>query len=104
MLPRGVFVTETLDQNTSHRWPSITNVGVRPTFGGDELTIETYLLAGFASTCPADIRIEFRRFIRPEQHFPDPQALKVQILSDVSIAQTYWRRVSKLLQPAASLY
>ena len=36
-----------------------------------------------------------RRFVRPEQQFPDPQSLKAQILRDVRRAQVYWRRVSE---------
>ena len=43
------------------RWPSVTNVGVRPTFGGDALTIETFLLAPLAGAAPATIRVEFLR-------------------------------------------
>ena len=104
VLPRGVFVTETIDQNTSRRWPSITNVGIRPTFGGDELTIETYLLSPLQQDSPAHIQIQFRRFIRSEQRFSGAQDLRSQILKDISRAQAYWRRVSKLLQPTASLY
>ncbi len=33
----GVYVTRTRDLDSGRVWPSITNVGVRPTFGGDEL-------------------------------------------------------------------
>jgi riboflavin kinase / FMN adenylyltransferase len=40
----GVYVTRTRDLDTGREWNSITNVGYRPTFGGDALTIETYLL------------------------------------------------------------
>ncbi len=94
--PRGVYVTETTDR-TGRRWPSITNVGVRPTFGGDELTIETYLLAALTGTSPEWIRVQFRRFVRPERRFPDPEALKEQILKDVAQARKYWHRVSEHL-------
>jgi riboflavin kinase/FMN adenylyltransferase len=93
LVPRGVYVTETLEESTGRRWQSITNAGVRPTFGGEELTVETFLLSPFEEPTPMDIRVEFRRFVRPEQQFPDPQSLKTQILRDVRRAQAYWRRV-----------
>jgi len=96
LVPRGVYVTETLELSTGRRWQSITNAGVRPTFGGEELTVETFLLSPFEEPAPTDIRVEFHRFVRPEQQFPDPASLKAQILRDVRRAQAYWRRVSAI--------
>jgi riboflavin kinase / FMN adenylyltransferase len=104
LVPRGVYITETVDLLSSRRWPSITNVGIRPTFGGDELTIETFLLSSLEGGTPERIQVNFRRFVRAEQKFADPHALKTQILKDVANAQKYWRLVGKLAQPAASIY
>jgi riboflavin kinase/FMN adenylyltransferase len=91
--PRGVYVTETLDSATRRRWQSITNVGVRPTFGGDELTVETFLLSPFEGATPEHIEVQFRRFVRSERQFPAPEALRAQIMKDVGRANAYWRRV-----------
>jgi riboflavin kinase / FMN adenylyltransferase len=96
IVPRGVYVTETFEIPTGRRWQSITNAGVRPTFGGEELTVETFLLSPFEEPTPSEIRVEFRRFIRAERQFPDPASLKAQIMRDVGRAQIYWRRVSQL--------
>ncbi len=104
ILPRGVFVTETLELPSGRRWPSITNVGIRPTFGGEEPTIETYLLDPIDGNSPRRIQVHFRRFVRPEQSFPDPAALKAQILRDVARAQAYWRRLAKLAAVTPSIY
>jgi riboflavin kinase/FMN adenylyltransferase len=95
IIPRGVYITQTLEPSTGRVWPSITNAGTRPTFEGAELTVETFLLAPLGGAPPQHIQLQFRRFIRREQHFPDPAALKTQILSDVARAQTFWRRISK---------
>ena len=103
LVPRGVYVTETFETPTGRRWQSITNAGVRPTFGGEELTVETFLLSPFEEPTPTNIRVEFRRFIRREQQFPDPGRLKTQIMRDVARAQTYWRRISKLRRPSQTL-
>ncbi len=94
LVPRGVYVTETSEASTGRRWQSITNAGIRPTFEGKELTVETFLLSPFEEPTPTNIRVEFRRFVRPEQQFPDPGSLKAQILRDVRRAQAYWRHVS----------
>jgi FAD synthase len=45
----GVYVTRTQDLEDGRVWPSITNVGYRPTFGdGRDLSIETFLLEPLA--------------------------------------------------------
>jgi riboflavin kinase/FMN adenylyltransferase len=95
LVPRGVYVTETEEPSSGRRWQSITNAGVRPTFGGDELTIETFLLQPLEGNSPEHIRVYFRRFLRPEQTFPDADALKTQILKDVQRAKSYWQRIPR---------
>lgn len=88
----GVYVTRT-ENLEGGRWPSITNVGYRPTFGGNELSIETFLLAPLEGPAPARIRVEFLRRLREEKKFESAELLKAQILRDVRRAQTYFRRV-----------
>jgi riboflavin kinase/FMN adenylyltransferase len=97
LLLRGVYVTRTYDLESKRAWPSITNVGIRPTFQGEGVTIESFLLAELTGDAPRHIRVEFRRFVREERQFENPQALKQQIFRDVARAQAYWRRVNQLL-------
>jgi riboflavin kinase/FMN adenylyltransferase len=88
----GVYVTRTHDLD-GPRWPSVTNVGYRPTFGGSELSVETFLLAPLEGPAPKRIRVEFLRRLRDEKKFESPEQLKAQILRDVRRAQAYFRRV-----------
>ncbi len=88
----GVYVTRTHDLVDKRKWDSITNVGFRPTFEGDQLTIETYLLSPFSGATPSRIRVEFLHRVRAERKFPSPEALKAQIMKDVGRAQAYFRR------------
>jgi riboflavin kinase/FMN adenylyltransferase len=97
VLPKtGVYITRTHDLKSSREWPSITNVGYRPTFNGHGLTIETYLLSALEGDPPQEISVEFLRWVREERKFPTPEALKAQILTDVSRAQAYFRRRASL--------
>jgi riboflavin kinase/FMN adenylyltransferase len=91
ILPRpGVYITRT---RTGKRWDSITNVGHRPTFGGDpELSIETFLLDPLVGAAPTHIGVEFLSRIRDERKFESPEALKAQIMLDVHRAQAFHRR------------
>jgi riboflavin kinase/FMN adenylyltransferase len=69
-------------------------VGYRPTFDGQSLTIETFLLEPLVGA-PAKIRVQFLLRLRDERKFETPEALKTQILQDVKRAQNYFRRVPK---------
>jgi riboflavin kinase / FMN adenylyltransferase len=90
---RGVYVTRTRDSRSGREWNSVTNIGYRPTFGtSDELTIETFLMAGLEGESPTHIRVDFLRRVREERKFATPEALKAQILRDVRFAQAYFRR------------
>ncbi len=101
VLPKtGVYVTRTRESNGPRNWPSITNIGYRPTFNGHGLTIETYLLSSLDGAPPEEISVEFVRWIREERKFENAEALKAQILRDVGRAQAYFRRVEEMTAPA----
>ena len=95
VLPKtGVYVTRARDRMHPREWPSITNVGYRPTFNGHGLTIETYLLAPLVDAAPSEISVEFLRWVREERKFDSAESLKAQILRDVARANAYHRRLT----------
>src|ERR1700722_830477 len=101
VLPKnGVYVTRTRECGSAREWPSITNVGYRPTFDGQTRPIETYLLAPLDGGTPSEISVEFLRRVRDERKFENAEALKAQIMRDVHRAQTYFRRRSQTVAPA----
>lgn len=96
VLPKtGVYATRTLDLRSGMRRNSITNVGFRPTFGGDALTVESFLLEPPEGDHPERIEVSFLARIRDERRFPTPEALKAQILRDVGVANRLHRRLMK---------
>ena len=97
VLPKGgVYVTRTKDPARGRQWESVTNVGYRPTFGGnDQLSIETFLLDAPPPAPPERIQVEFLWRLRDERKFENPEALKAQILKDVAHARAYFRRLRK---------
>jgi riboflavin kinase / FMN adenylyltransferase len=99
---KGVYITSVTDTDDGRRWPSVTNVGVRPTFDGEGLTIESYLLTPLIGDTPEHIRVDFRRWVREERKFAEASELKAQILKDVGRAHTYWRRLEKQVHKSAT--
>jgi riboflavin kinase/FMN adenylyltransferase len=96
----GVYVTRTRDLDGARTWTSVTNVGHRPTFGGDsQLSIETFLLSGIEGATPHRIAVEFLWRLREEKKFESPEALKSQILKDAGRAKSYFRRLHARRRP-----
>ena len=77
----GIYATIT--QVDGKQFPSATNVGIRPTFGEGEKTVETHLLNYKGDLYGKEIRVEFVQKLRDEQRFPSSEELKVQIEKDV---------------------
>lgn len=92
LVPQGVYITETYDRVGGHHWRSITNAGFRPTFHGNTLTVETFVMDPFHDERPERVEVQFQHFVRPERQFADAAALKSQIMKDLGRASTYRRR------------
>jgi riboflavin kinase / FMN adenylyltransferase len=99
VMPAGVYITRTRDVDDGRNWPSLTNVGSRPTFGGGEISVETHLLGTLDSRAPRRMRVEFLRRVREERKFPGAESLKAQIARDAQRARRYFRLLySKRIQ------
>ena len=86
--PDGVYATRVIigDQGLG----AITNIGMRPTFGETERSIESHIFDFDRDLYGYRIKLEVIDRIRPEQKFESAQALAVQIATDV-------RRVKEIL-------
>jgi len=88
-IPRlGVYVTETAA--FASRFPSVTNVGVRPTFGGTHLTVETHLLDVDEDLYGERLEVRFLARLRDEMRFAGPSELSDQIARDLAAAGAYF--------------
>lgn len=87
----GVYATATLVDGTWRR--SITNVGVRPTFGQDlEPSIESYIFDFDGDLYGDVLRVRFLHRIRDERKFNGIDELKAQISRDSARALNYFSR------------
>jgi riboflavin kinase/FMN adenylyltransferase len=95
----GVYVTRVRDLDSARSWDSVTNIGVRPTFGGDvDVSIESFILSGYSEPAPKRIAVEFLEYLRTERKFPDSAELKRQILRDAGRAIAFHRRAKRWIQ------
>jgi riboflavin kinase / FMN adenylyltransferase len=70
-----------------HRLAAATNVGVRPTVDGSQLTVEAHLLDYDADLYHQTLILDFIRHIREEQKFAGLEALLAQIRRDVDLVR-----------------
>ncbi|MBN2469748.1 MAG: bifunctional riboflavin kinase/FAD synthetase [Anaerolineae bacterium] len=66
---------------------AVTNIGIQPTFEGDQMKVETHILDFEGDLYGQDLRVEFVRRLRPEQRFSGIDALVAQIQADVEASR-----------------
>ena len=91
--PDGVYATTATVDGVLHA--SVTNVGVRPTFGPDgPRTIETHLFDADLDLYGRSLRLAFIQRLRGECAFEDAAALRRQIDADCARARALFQQIS----------
>ena len=94
-LPKnGVYATETVAGGKKYR--SATNIGVRPTFDGQRLAIESHLFDFSENLTSGAMEVRFWKRLRDEKKFSGPEALRDQVLRDISEAQAYFASLAQM--------
>ncbi|QPC81565.1 bifunctional riboflavin kinase/FAD synthetase [Phototrophicus methaneseepsis] len=73
---------------------AVTNIGVRPTFNGENATVEAHLLGFDKDIYGVDVELSFEKRLRGEMKFNGIDALVAQIQQDAVSARTYLQSVS----------
>jgi riboflavin kinase / FMN adenylyltransferase len=92
VIPRnGVYVTGTLIDGQWRR--SVTNIGLRPTFGdASEPSVETFVLNWDGDLYGDVVRVRFLYRLRDEKKFSSIDELTSKIKADVARAESYFER------------
>ncbi|MBR2765316.1 MAG: riboflavin biosynthesis protein RibF [Blautia sp.] len=86
--PDGVYVTCT--RFPGGEWRGITNIGFKPTVGGETAPgIETFLFDCDSDLYGQPCTTEFLHFIRPEQRFSSLEALRTRQKADLAAAKAW---------------
>lgn len=89
VIPRfGVYASQTKIEGKLY--PSITNVGVKPTIGGESSPLaETYIIDFSGDLYGQMITVYLKKFLRPEKKFNGLDDLKNQLVIDLEKAKEY---------------
>lgn len=88
---RGVYAAKVFLPEGEYM--AVTNVGVRPTVsGGEQVSVESYILDYSGDLYGKRVRVEFYHFIRPELRFADTKQLQEQIQRDAQTTREYFAK------------
>ena len=91
--PSGVYATFSSVDGIAR--PSVTNIGIRPTFDGPPVTtVETHVLGFSGDLYGQRQELAFVQRLRDERRFPDVDALREQIAADVRRAGRLFDKLS----------
>lgn len=76
----GVYAVEVIFDGKSYK--GVSNYGIRPTFDGENILLETHLLDFSGDLYGKDIIVSFVKFLREEKKFEGINSLKDQIKKD----------------------
>jgi riboflavin kinase/FMN adenylyltransferase len=82
-----IFRVEILDGPHAGIYGSVGNIGVRPTFGGDNVVLEAHIFDFDGDIYDSHIYVYFVDYLRPEQKFDGIESLVAQIEHDSEIAR-----------------
>ena len=81
----GIYATIAVIDGIHH--PSVTSIGIRPTIGDNQLTIEAHLLDGSHDLYGKRLRLALVQWLREERKFDGLGPLRAQIAADCDTAR-----------------
>lgn len=88
LLKFGVYASKTIYDGKE--MPSVTNIGVCPTFLDERKpTSETYIIGADVNLYGKSVEVKLLDFLREERQFESPEALKIQIEKDIKAVKKY---------------
>lgn len=85
--PNGVYITYCIYNGV--KYPSITNVGIKPTIGSFKKNMETHIFNFDKELYGKNIKVEFIKKTRDEVKFRSIEELSAQIAKDCNEAKAY---------------
>jgi riboflavin kinase/FMN adenylyltransferase len=90
--PDGVYAT--IAYINDKPFPSVTNIGMRPTFGSKQRLIETHIMDRVVLLLGQMLKIDFVDKLRNEERFDNAEQLKAQISEDIERAKKVLKQIS----------
>ena len=91
-LPQGIVVPRfgvyaSVAEFGGKKYAAVTDIGNRPTFGGQSVRSETFIMDYSGDLYGRNVRLHLLSFLRDEKKFPSSDTLKAQISMDAVLAR-----------------
>ena len=90
IVPDGVYAGSA--RISGKNFPAVLNIGVAPTYQVGERRIEVHLLNFSGDLYDRKLEVKLLEYLRQEQKFPSPAALKEQITRDIAQATVIYNK------------
>ena len=90
-LRHGVYACRAVTEKGTY--PSVTNIGTRPTVGGHHVTVEPWLLDFEGDLYGKPLTLQFYAFLRPERKFDSVEELKAEIQKNAAQTRKILERI-----------
>lgn len=89
-LPFGVYICRAKAEGVD--CAAVTNIGIRPTVSGENITVEPWLLDYEGDLYGKELTLEFYHYLRPERKFPSLAELQAEILKNGEQTRKYFEK------------
>lgn len=91
LTPRfGVYACKAIVEGAEYM--AVTNIGTRPTVGGEHVTVESFLLDFDGNLYGKTLQLTFYKFLRPEKKFSSLSELKEEILKNAQQTRNFFAK------------
>lgn len=92
----GVYAVKAQVEGTGPWYRAITSIGMRPTYNGTNLTVETHILEGFHENIyDKQLSVAFFKRLRVEKRFDSLALLHARIAEDAREVNHYFNKIEK---------
>lgn len=82
---------DTGNETVENERPAVVNIGVKPTFNSEKMTVEAHLLDFAGDLYGRTIHLKLLRYIRQERRYKSSDELKEQIRKDIDASRLFFR-------------
>ena len=88
----GAYVVEVSIEGEEKALPGMMNIGTRPTFGENNLSLEVHVLDYSGNLYGKMLSVAFLQRLREEHRFVNTEELREQLMSDAQQVRTYFQQ------------
>lgn len=88
----GAYVVEVSIEGEERALPGMMNIGTRPTFGENSLSLEVHVLDYSGNLYGKMLSVAFLQRLREEHRFVSTEELREQLMSDAQQVRTYFQQ------------